>query len=167
MTAPNDIDLRRQADAARQLLEQIASDDDELNHDMVEGETSFLEAIERALSEMDECDATIAGCKDREAVFAERRRKAEARKDNIRGLVHQAIEVAGMDTVKTPLGTLTVKDVPPGPLIQDESLIPAAFWRQPEPVLDKKAIAAAIKAGDTIEGVTKSNGGTTLQIRRK
>lgn len=158
--------LRRESDAARSLLEQIASDDDDLNHDMVEGETSLLEAVSAALGAMDECDATIAGCKDREAVFSERRTRATRRKDTLRALIQQSLEVAGMDTLRTPIGTVTVKDVPPKPIITDESLIPASFWKQPDPVLDKAAIAAADDPA-SIPGVTMSNGGKTLQIRRK
>lgn len=159
--------LHREAEAARDLLNQIASDDDELNHDMVEGETSLLEAVSAALDAMDECDAIAAGCKDREAVFSERRRNAERRKENLRAMVQQALEVAGMDRIKVPTGTVTVKDVPPKPLITDESLIPAAYWRQADPVIDKKAIADAMKAeGASIPGVTMSNGGATIQIRR-
>lgn len=163
--------VERETQAARDLLAEIASDDDDLTNDMIEGETSLLEAIDAAIAEMDECAATIAGCKDREATFAERRQRAERRQERLRGVIHQALSVCGLPGLKTATATLTVKDVPQKPIVSDESLIPAAYWRQPDPVLDKKAINDAYKNGGDdftgIAGVTLSNGGETLQIRRK
>lgn len=71
-----------------------------------------------------------------------------------------------MKTMKLPTATLTVSTVAPRPVISDESAVPADYWRQPDPVLDKTRINVAVKAGDAIPGVTMSNGGHKLQIRR-
>lgn len=159
-------ELQREAEAARNLLAQINADGDEdLAHDMIEGETSLLEAIDRAIDEIDECDVTIAGCKEKEAQLAERRKRAEARQERLRGLIEQAMLICDLRTAKRPTATLTVRDVPPKPIIADEALIPARFWKQPEPVLDKKALNEAAKT-EEIPGVTLSNGGTSLTIRR-
>lgn len=158
--------LTREATAARDLIAALASDDETLNHDMVEGETSFLEAIDAALAEIDECDMTITGCKAKEAEIAERRKRAERRAERVRALIEQAIQVADLSTVKLPTATLTVRQVPPKYMIQDESKIPTRFWKQPDPVLDRKALGDAFKEGETIPGVGQTNGGTSLTIRR-
>lgn len=160
------VDVQKSAQAAASLVAELAADDEALRHDMVEGETDLFEAIDVALSEMDECDLVSAGCKDREDAFAERRRKAEARKERLRGLVEQAMLVSDLRSIKLASATLTVKTVPPKPIYDDEAAIPSEFWRQADPVLDKKAIAAAINDGRIIPGVTMTNGSTSLQIRR-
>lgn len=159
-------DLAREAAAARDLIAQLC-DDPELVHDMVEGETGLLEAIDRALDEIDECGLIVAGCRAKEEEFAARRANAERREERLRGLIEQALVVADLPTVKRPSGTLTVRHVPPKPVIVDEALIPAEFWKQADPRLDRAAIARAVKDGANIPGVAPSNGTTSLIIRRK
>lgn len=160
--------LRREADAAKGLIAEIKRDHDDeaLIHDMAEGETSIMEAIDLALSEIDECEAIVAGCKAQSEVLLGRGAKFAARKDRIRALIEQAMLIADLPTAKRPTATVTVKRTPPKPIIADESLIPARFFRVPPPVLDKVAINAAVKDGETIPGVQFDNGGVSLQIRR-
>lgn len=159
-------DVARETQAAASLVAALATDDDVLRTDMVEGETGLFEAVEAALSEIDECELIAAGCKEKEAQFAKRRRGREARAQKLRGLIEQAMLVADLPSLKLTGATLTVKGIPPKPIYEDESAIPSEFWRQADPVLDNKAIAAAIKDGRIIPGVTMTNGSTSLQIRR-
>lgn len=157
--------LHREATAAKSLLAELASDDDILNHDMVEGET-FFEAIDMALAEIDDCEIIVAGCATKEAQISERREKAQRRKERLRTLIEQSMLIAELPTAKRPCATLTVSHIPPKAIIDDESVIPAEFWKQPDPVLDRTAINAAIKDGQTIPGVGMTNGTTSLRIRR-
>jgi len=157
--------LNREADAARALLAEIGRDDDELMHDTVEGETSLFEAIDAALFEIDDCAITITGCKEREAQLADRRNRAVARQDRLRGLIEQAMVMVGIDTVKRPTATLSIAKVNPKPIITDEAEVPSIYWKQPEPVLDKAKINEDAKTRD-IPGVSMTNGGTSLKIRR-
>jgi len=160
--------LRREADAAKGLIASIKADydDADLVHDVAEGETSIMEAIDAALSEIDGCEAIVAGCKVQSDVLLDRARKYDARKDRIRALIEQAMLIADLPTAKRPTATVTVKRTPPKPVISDESLIPARFFKTPAPVLDKTSINAAVKDGEAIPGVTMDNGGISLQIRR-
>lgn len=156
-------DLARHAAAAKSLLEELNSDDTDFAHDVVEGETDLLEAIDAALSEMDDCEVIISGCKEVGDKIKARSDKASNRKDRLRGLIEQSLVIAGLDTAKRPTATLTVRKVKPKAFVSDEALIPAEYWRQPDPVLDKPKIN---KLDAPIPGVTMSNGGTSLQIRR-
>lgn len=158
--------LRREADAARGLMQEIAGHDDETKHDMAEGETSLFEAIGAALSEMDECTAIVAGCAAQIDIYAERKAKFQARADRLRGLVEQAMVIADLPSIRHPLATLTVKETKTAPMVEDEALIPSRFWKPQPPKLDKTAINQAVKDGETIPGVSMTNGGTSLQIRR-
>ncbi len=159
-------DLDREAAAARDLLAQIASHDDEtLSADMVEGETELHDAIETALAEMDEAAALAEGVKAMIAKYETRKSALERRAERLRSAIEQAMAVSGLASIRLPAATLTVKDTPPKAIITDESLIPAEFWKPRDPSLDKAAINAAAKLG-SIPGVTMSNGGVSLQVRR-
>ncbi len=158
--------LRRQAEAAKALIASLHDDDPDLVHDMAEGSTGIMEAIDMAIAEMDECDAITAGCKAQVAVYEERASKFAARKQRVRALIEQAMLIADLPTAKRPTATVTVKRTPPKPIIADESLIPSRFYKQPPPVLDKTAINEAVKDGETIPGVAMDNGGISLQVRR-
>ena len=168
MTEERDISYRiqRESEAARDLLAAIGDDDEATLHDMIEGETGLLEALTTAVCIIDEAEAQIAGCKDREKVFADRRAQAERRISRIRSQIEQAIAFVDVQTWKLPTATLTIKAVPPKPIYDDEAAIPARFWRAGDPKIDKSAIADAIKAGEEIPGITMSNGSISLQIRR-
>jgi len=159
--------LSRQADAARDLIAALGEDDEALTHDMVEGETGLFEAVEAAIAEIDECAATIDGCKAREKVFADRRKRAENRKERLRGLIEQALTVADLPSMKLATATLSVRDVKPAPIVSDEASIPTEFWKAQDPKLDLTAIREAVSNGKTIPGVTMTNGTTSLQIRRQ
>lgn len=156
----------RETEAARDLIRALMLDDAELSHDMIEGETGLFEAVAAAIGEIDDCDVISAGCREKEAQFADRRARAERRVERLRGLIEQAMAVAELPTIKLPTATLTVKTLPPKPLIEDEALVPSEFWRQPDPVLDRAKINSAVKDGATIPGVTRTNGQVSLQIRR-
>ena len=159
-------DIRRQAEAARDLVTALHGADEETLTDMVEGETSLNEAIQSALDEIDECEAMAAGLSTKIQAFAQRKKRFEDRVERLRSLIEQALAVASISTVKLPAATLTLKAIPPRPLIEDEAQIPSVYWRQPDPILDKTAINAAIKGGARIPGVSMTNGTVSLQIRR-
>ena len=160
-------DLDREIEAATDLLASLGDVCATMAHDMVEGSTDLMEAIDRALIAMDDAEAIAAGCDDRIAVFTERKRAATAQVARIRGLVEQALVRVDLNSARRPTATLTIKKRDPAPIITDEAAIPSQFWKQPAPVLDKKALNEAVKSGADVAGVSLDNGGFTLQIRRK
>jgi hypothetical protein len=158
--------VAREAEAARDLLRSLAEHDEETRHDMAEAETSFFEAIDAALTEIDSCAAIVAGCDAQLEMYQARKSKFQARAERLRGLIEQAMVFADVPSIRRPMATLTVKATKPAPIIADEAEIPARFWKPQAPKLDKAAINQAVKDGETIPGVSKTNGGTSLQIRR-
>lgn len=162
--------LDEQAQAAADLLamlrERDLDDDAELVTDTLEGGSSFLEVLDEALAEIDACAVIVDGCREAEGRLAKRRARAAARMEKVRSAIEQAMYRAGLKSETRPTGTLTLRETPPAPVIEDEALIPAEFWVPQDPKLDKKALNAAAKSGADIPGVRMSNGGVSLTIRR-
>lgn len=160
------MNVTHEMQAASSLIAALSTDDDTLRHDMVEGETGLFEAVEAAIAEIDECEIIGVGLDAKIGELEARKKRTEARVDRLRGLIEQAMLIAELPSMKLAVATLSVKAVPPKPIYEDEAAIPADYWRQPDPVLDRKKIAEAIKGGATIPGVSLTNGTTSLQIRR-
>jgi hypothetical protein len=162
---PIEYAVLREVRAASDLIAELNSDDAELNHDMVEGETEFFEILATALDEIDQCEIIAEGCKAKAEEIGKRRTRAEARAARIRALIEQAMVSIELSTARLPTATLTVKASGPKPIVSDESLIPSEFWEPQPPKLNRTALNKAVKLGP-VPGVDMSNGSVSLQIRR-
>lgn len=158
--------LNKEAVAAAELLRELDSDDAELTHDVIEGETSFFEAVEAALAEIDECDVMAEGLKAHIGKLSDRLRRIENRSERVRGMIDQAFQMAEVQSHKFTTATITTKRIPPKLVVSDEAEIPARFFTPQPPKLDRKALLAALKEGEALPGASLSNGGSTIQIRR-
>lgn len=162
----------RELEAAKSLITDLRNageDDAELEADAIEGETSLLEAIARALSANDEDEALVIGLKAKEEVFASRRKSIEDRIERRTALIERAMLETEQTTLRLPTATLTLARRAPGVVISNEADIPSRFWVVPEapaPRLDKKALKEAL-ATETIPGATLDNGSVSLTVRRK
>lgn len=157
--------ISNQMVAAAGLIKALSSDDDDLKHDMVEGETGLFEAIGAALDEITECEINIVGLTSVISEMTERKSRNVNRKDKLKGLIHQAMSIAEIKSHQFTCQTITVKTTPVKAIITDESLIPSKYFTPQEPKLDKKALLGDLKNGK-VSGAEKSNGGSTLQIRK-
>jgi hypothetical protein len=165
--------LHRETEAAKELLRNISNvigDDDEAKADAVEGETNLFEAIEAAVSCLDECDILLSGIKQKQNELSSRQAATIARADRIRSSIEQALMVLDRgEPLRLPTMTLSLRKVPQSLVITDEAAIPSDYWKQkpaPAPTLDKKALIADLKEKKQIKGVELDNGGQTLAIRR-
>lgn len=173
MTAPVERVVAWQVEAAKKLIGHIreigSGDDAELVADTIEGETGLVEAIDRALGEIDECEILIDGLKIKESSFESRRRQIENRAERIRAAIEQAMLTTEQYSMKLPSATLSLAKRQPALVIVNEADIPSKFWieqERPAPKLDKKALAAALVAAD-VPGATLDNGSLSLTVRRK
>lgn len=158
--------LHRETEAARALLANIRDvigDDEDMAHDAVEGETSLLEEMAKAVARIQEVAAF-------EAALAAQIEQLEARKsrfanqgERIRTALCVAMGDVGLKKAELAGATLTLKPVPPKVVVTDEAAIPAAFWKPSDPKLDRKALLAALK-DHPVDGASLSNGSTTISI---
>lgn len=150
----------------RSELERLDEMDERTILDTLEGETDLLEAIAQIDEFILDAEADEAGAKQVIERLKDRQSRAERRQERLRTIVSQVMDVAGLKTVKAAGGTYTLRETPPTVVVEDESQIPAAYFKPSDPKLDKKALNEAMKDGANIPGARMSNGGISLTIRR-
>ena len=158
--------LKEQAEAARRLIVALSehfSEDDA--HDVVEGETDFIEAVTSALRRRDELVAMAKSSRELAAEYGERARTLEDRARVIGERVVEALEHSGLKRVETPVGVATAKAATPKLVVVNEAEIPSDFWVWPEPKINRSALMKAAKDRE-VPGVVLNNGGVSLQVRR-
>jgi len=112
-------------------------------------------------------ESMAAAIKEAESAMAARRKALENRAARVKDYLLANMMVAGIQKVECPYFKLSVRENPPAVEIYEPGLVPNEFTTQPPPppsVLDKKAIAAAIKAGREVPGC-KLTRGHRLEIR--
>lgn len=160
--------LIQETKAAEILREQIkatASDDEQLVADMIQGETSIHELLAKVVEQITTDGGLVKGIDETVKRLKERQDRIEKRIGWFRTAAATAMEVAAIKKLEAPAGTITLKAVPPSVVITDEAAIPSAFWKVPEPRLDKKAVLDALKDNVAVPGAELGNGGQTIQIR--
>jgi hypothetical protein len=157
----------RAAQRLRETLLAEHADDPELIADMVEAETGLLEAIEVAALRLHAIEGDIEGGEISAAKLAARQKRRKTTRDNLRAAIQAAMEVAEKTKIITSVATLSVRAGAPKVVIVEQSLIPPIYWTRPDPVLDMRALAEAVKDGEAIPGAILSNAAPALSVRFK
>ncbi len=157
--------------AARDFREQLSqiTDDEEVINDTLEGEIDLPGVAELIVRSIDEDEAIVDGLSERIKQYQQRVKRAKDRIERKRALIIRVIESSGRKSMVTLSASLSTRSVAPSLLITDEAKIPAIYWKQPPPVIDKSKLEDAIKNikdGEFIEGATLTNGSTSLTIRK-
>ena len=171
MNAHSDIGkIAREIEAARVLREQIADlaqGDEDFIRDTLEGETDLDGIVRRLIAGIGEDEAMAAGIDAYAKELDTRKDRLTKRAKLKRTLICSAMEIAGRPSMETDVGTVTLKAVAATATITEEADIPAEFFKPQPPKLDKAALTVALREGREVPGATLSNGGSTIQIRRK
>lgn len=166
-------DIAKETAAAASLRESLKTitTDEEAVRDTIEGETDLHELIAQVDASIIQDEALVAGNATLVSILQARSERVKVRIERKRAAIEQAMQISGLPSLEIPGATLSVKNVPPKVLITNEADIPARFFVQPEPVLDKKALNAAVKEAaaknETIPGTEMGNASTTLAVRRQ
>lgn len=158
-----------EAEAAKALLANLAdvtAEDEVLAADMIEGETGFMEAVDAALSRLQELDAHQDAIKAQQDALKARKDRFANQADMIRAALASAMGMADLKKIERPTGTISLRAVPPSAVIVNEADIPSEYWVRQDPKLDKRALLSALKDGP-VSGATLSNGGATISVRSK
>lgn len=164
-------DLMLEARAAASLLDDLRRQmelDEEDAATVVEGETNLIEAITEALNISDDAAGMCQAIDARIQALKARRERYAHKVERIRGLIADAMLMAGQKTLPLPGATLTVSDAPPSVVIINEDEVPDGYWTtKTTRSLNKKAIGDAIKAGSDVPGATLENMKPRLTVRVK
>ena len=139
--------------------------DEDTISDTLEGLTNLPEIIGAVLRSRLEDLALARALRTRVDEMEMRMARFERRAEKKRQIVTSVMERADIRKIVEPDFTASLRRTPPGLLVVDESHIPEAFWKPQPPKLDRRALLAALKAGEVICGAALDNGGTALSVR--
>lgn len=119
-----------------------------------------LDAIQESIEDKAESTAKLirsweaeaTAIKDEEKRLADRRKATENRIQSLKMYLQIQMEMAGIETVKRPLISVSIRNNPPKVNILDESVIPSNYMITPKPTVSKKDIATALKNGEFVPG---------------
>ena len=97
-------------------------------------------------------EAEVEALKAEEKRIADRRKSLEGRISTTKQYLQIQMEMAGIEKVKRPLVTISIRNNPPSVKVLDESLIPSEYMIQQKPVISKKSVSEALKNGEFVPG---------------
>lgn len=99
-------------------------------------------------------DAFIAAAKAEEERIAARRKVAENRAEQIKDYLFRCMKAVERTKIEAGTRVISIAKNPPSVCVDEESVIPARFFTVvPEQYkLDRKAVGAALKAGEDVPG---------------
>lgn len=148
----------------RSMAERLADLDvpDAVIADTLEAESGAL--VEKGQNVAFVCrnlEANAAAIKDAEAQMAARRKAIENRAARLRAYLLDSMTLAGVEKIDSPYFSIALRKNPPAVDVYEPALVPDAYMVQPPPpppAIDKKAIAADLKAGANIPGCRLKQG---------
>lgn len=159
---------KRAAEGLRAALAAIIDieEDAETVRDTIEGETGLHEAIAGVMDAIDEDEVFSAGIKAKVEELVKRKARIENRIKRKKVAIEAAMQAGELKRLEIPIATLSLRKVPPALEIIDEDLVPNAFWKLKDPVLDRKSLTSALRNGEAVPGAVLGNGSVSLSVRR-
>ena len=141
--------------ALQNKLEELDFDAETIA-DTLEGDSLAIQAkIESYAFVIRNMEALPDVIKAEEKRLAERRKAIEKRVESIKDWLFVNMQTAGISKIESPVFTISLQNNPASVVIDDESLIPADYFVQPDPPapsLSKALIKQAIADGYTVAG---------------
>lgn len=163
-------ELSKEAAAARALLlscKEALGDDDQAIADTIEGETNLVDVIGAAVARLNEITAHINGLEAYMLFIRMRNDRFEAQTERIRQAIANAMDAGGLKKVELPHATISLRAAAEKLGAVNEADIPARFFVDQAPTLDRRALLAALKAGTLVPGASLANGTPSLSVRVK
>jgi hypothetical protein len=153
---------------AAELRAYMGEDFDETAFvDTLDGETDFADIIDRLLADEAENDALADGLATHIDMAQKRLSRIKARKPGYRNAIHKVMQAAGIRKLERPLGTVSITKGREYARIVHEDDVPSQLMTvKTTQAPDKKAILAALKAGETVPGCELLRGDDSVTVRR-
>lgn len=141
-------------EAAHKMLD--AGYDDQTIADTLEGLSGeFTDKAERVGYVIRNMEAARDARLNESKRLADEGKAIDKKIDGIKAYLLTNMQRTGISKIDCPLFVIGLQNNPPAVHVTDESLIPADYFKQPEPpppALDKNLIKQAIKDGHTVPG---------------
>lgn len=157
--------LNQQIDALLLEYPELA-DDADFRHDVFEGETALDYVLSKLVNTSLDAATMADAIKARKTELGERQSRFERKDEAARKLILSVMERAELSKIQLTEATLSMRQLPPSPIVTDATALPdncVRIERKP----DMKAIKAEIEGGRDVQGVAMSNGRPSLTIRTK
>lgn len=140
-------------------------EDPQLIQDAIEGETNLHEALAVVLELIGEEEMMLAGIQTKLDELQTRSARIASTIQRYRAAVTGAMTKAEIKSVKTPLGTISMRDGKRQVVITDQSRLPDAAYIVSEPKVSPSRLRALLEDGP-VNGAEWSNGTPILVIKR-
>ena len=97
-------------------------------------------------------EGDIESLKAEKTRLANRQKNLEEKSKRLKSYLQDNLEQLEIFKIKTPLFSFNIQNNPPKAHITNITTIPAQYFKQPDPVLSKAELTAALKAGVKVEG---------------
>jgi len=91
--------------------------------------------------------------------------RLELATSNKRDLIADVMGKAELRKVTEPDFTLSLRDVPRGLSVRDETEIPDTYWLAQPAKLDRQAVLQDLRSDMSVPGAALNNGGKTISVR--
>lgn len=149
------------------LLEAFPDLDEQTLLDTLEGASDLNEMLAGIVRAYLEDRSLTVALKQRLDDMRERLSRLEVTANKKRDLIADVMGRVEIKKLLEPDFTLSLREAPPGLQVVDEEVIPEDFWKPQAPRLDRTAVLAALKSGETVPGTCLGNGGRAITVRTK
>ena len=138
-------------DERNQIAEQLET---------AENPAELMESLDKAVQVKaagigiycEKLDGMVAALDDTIKKLQARKKTFQNRKERLKEYTLVAMKQHGIQKIECPECTISIQENNPSVDDYEPKLIPAEYWKQPEPVLDKKALLDDLKAGVIVQG---------------
>lgn len=158
-------ETKRVALIKERLLATHEDLDEQTLADTLEGLSDINEMIAATIRSALEDESIVAALKSRLEAMKARLERFQIRAGSKREACASAMSELGYTKLACEDMTVTLRQASRKVDVQDEGQVPPAYWRQPAPVLDRKGLGDALKAGVEVSGARLVDGAPSLTVR--
>jgi hypothetical protein len=155
----------------RAVRERLKAEDPALDEqtlaDTVEGLTDLHEILTAILRAALQDEALATGLKGRISEMQGRMERLADRASKRRQIAKDVMVELDLKKLQAPDFTASIRAGTPSLMVIDEKAIPSIYWEPREPKLNRQELAAELKHGAEIAGVTLSNPEPVLSVRTR
>ena len=143
---------------------ELAENGDDLNDTLETLEDAIEDKAENTAKVIKQLEANADMLANEIKRLSERKTAIENNAKRLKVYLQEQLEKVGTDKIKGEIFTVAIQNNPQIVEVLDESKIPAAYFIEQAPKLDRKELLAHLKAGETIPGVVVKQS-RSLRIR--